>query len=207
MSDTEVKKFGRHTRAEVESALTPEYLRVLFDYDEHTGVFIRRTQSPDSYYGEHACRMLNARDAGKPVGTEDSFGYLKTQILGHKFLLHRLAWRWTTGEWPTDEIDHIDGDPANNAAANLRAVPHAQNVRNAARRSDNLSGVTGVWWDARANKWLSYLRYNKKLLRLGQYADFNTAVEARKQAEEIYGFHENHGTRERRTRQKTRVCS
>lgn len=200
MSDTEVKKFGRYTRAEVESILTPEYLRVLFSYDEHTGVFTRRMQVPDAHYSEHACKMLNARDAGKPVGSLDAFGYLKTQILGHKFLLHRIAWRWLTGEWPDAEIDHIDGNPSNNAADNLRAVSHTHNVRNAARRSDNTSGVTGVWWDSRAGRWLSYLRYNKKLLRLGLYEDFNTAVEARKQAEEIYGFHENHGARARMTR-------
>jgi hypothetical protein len=120
-------------------------------------------------------------------------------LLGRKYGAHQLAWLHSTGVWPDGEVDHINGDPTDNRLKNLRVVTLAQNRRNAARRKDNASGVTGVWRHPSTGKWHAYLRYNKKLLQLGRYDDFTVAVEARKQAEEIYGFDVEHGTRQRLT--------
>ena len=192
---TDIQKASRYTRREVEDILTSRYLRQMFDLDTITGHLVRRPQEPDDYFSDHACKMLCARDVGKVVGSPMKDGYLRTQILGHKWLVHRLIWRMCTGQWPLHEIDHIDGNTANNALNNLRATTHAENDRNAARRKDNTSGVTGVWWDESAGKWFAYIRYNTQLIRLGKFVDFSAAVAARREAEEMYGFHDNHGTR------------
>ncbi len=42
------------------------------------------------------------------------------------------------------QIDHIDGDRANNCASNLRLVTQAVNSRNKRKRPTNSSGKTGV---------------------------------------------------------------
>ncbi len=48
------------------------------------------------------------------------------------------------------------------------------------------SGVRGVFFNSRSRKWRAMLRFRRKNIYLGEYADFNQAVEARKEAEEKY---------------------
>jgi hypothetical protein len=186
-------------RKENDPRITQAFLREVLDYDPGTGVFRWRERVPNEHYNEHACRMLNTRDAGKVAGSLAPCNYLRVQMLGSKYLLHRLAVLWMEGCWPQGEVDHIDGDPRNNRWTNLRVVPREANRRNAARRSDNTSGVTGVWRVPESGKWLAYIRYDKRLKNLGRYERFEDAVAARKAAETIYGFHENHGKRRRMT--------
>jgi hypothetical protein len=186
-------------RADNDPRITQAFVRDVLDYDPDTGEFRWRLRTPNEHYSEHACCVLNARDAGKVAGTPTHQNYLRLQLLGDKYLLHRVAYLWLEGEWPDGEVDHIDGDPTTNAWRNLRVVTKAQNRRNAARRNDNTSGVTGVWRLPNNGKWLAYIRFNTRLIRLGRYADFEAAVAARRAAEIRYGFHENHGSRKRMT--------
>lgn len=188
-----------HTAAPRDPRITAEYVRKLLDYDPESGHMRWRVREPDENYDAHSCKMLNARDAGKIAGTLNTQNYVLIELLGRKYGVHQLAWLCTTGVWPDGEVDHINGDPSDNRLKNLRLVTLAQNRRNAARRKDNTSGVTGVRLDTATGKWHAYLRYNKKLLQLGRYSDFALAVEARKQAEEIYGFEAEHGKRQRLT--------
>ncbi|MGU3456584.1 HNH endonuclease signature motif containing protein [Brevundimonas sp. M1A4_2e] len=60
------------------------------------------------------------------------------------YMAHRIAWLLHYGEWPTDQIDHIDGDPHNNAITNLRVVTMTQNLRNRRTFKNNKLGVKGV---------------------------------------------------------------
>ena len=54
-------------------------------------------------------------------------GHIRICIMRVKYLAHRLAWLYVTGSWPSQDIDHIDGDPTNNRFANLREVTHQEN--------------------------------------------------------------------------------
>ena len=82
-------------------------------------------------------------------------GYLVVGIYGEKEYQHRIAWLLHYGEWPDGEIDHVDGNPANNRITNLRDVSHKMNTHNARMRSDNTSGTCGVSWSKQNQRWVA----------------------------------------------------
>ena len=52
----------------------------------------------------------------------------------------------------------------------------------------NTSGARGVYWDRRSGKWRARLSFNVKIYNFGSYVNFDDAVKARKEAEQlIYG--------------------
>ena len=52
----------------------------------------------------------------------------------------------------------------------------------------NTSGARGVYWDRRSGKWRARLRFKGKIYNFGSYVNFDDAVKARKEAEQlIYG--------------------
>lgn len=81
-----------------------------------------------------------------------SGGYVQVYLNGVPYLAHRLIWKMMTGNDPI-EIDHIDGDPSNNAWSNLRHATSAENNRNRRLSSRNASSVKGVCWEASRGKW------------------------------------------------------
>ena len=106
--------------------------RRLFTYDKNTGLFIRRVRS--GMRGK----------VGVVAGRADQ-GYIRLRVLGGSYAAHRLAWAWEGGAEPKGQIDHINGDRADNRIKNLRDVDvptNRENQRNA--RADNSLGVQGV---------------------------------------------------------------
>ena len=73
-------------------------------------------------------------------------GYWTVKYKGKNYPCHRVVWSLTYNcEIPPKlQIDHIDGDRANNCISNLRLVTHVVNSRNKRKRPTNLSGKTGV---------------------------------------------------------------
>lgn len=138
-------------------------------------------------------RHRDGRFAGKPAGRVGGKGYREIAISGRRFQAHRLAWFLATGTWPSEEIDHINGDKADNRLANLREVSHAENGRNQPRPSNNRSGVIGVGWNATAGKWAARIKVDGWSRFLGYFDDVSGAAKARKAAELEHGFHQNHG--------------
>jgi hypothetical protein len=161
-------------------------IRKRLAYDTDTGVFVWRrcVTMPNNW---------NARYAGAVAGCIDTHGYRLIRIDGRLRYAHRLAWLIVTGEWPADQIDHVSGNRADNRIANLRAVSHADNMRNAAMRADNTSGHMGVNWHKAAGKWRAKIKADGRDIHLGLFPDLSDAIAARKAAEITYGFHPNHG--------------
>lgn len=91
-------------------------------------------------------------------------------IDGQLYLGHRLVWLITTGAWPKDEIDHIDGDRRNNRAANLRDVSMAGNAQNR-NRPQGKNPYLGVSWDCETKKWRAGIRLNGRRMHLGRFDD------------------------------------
>jgi len=89
----------------------------------------------------------------------------------------------STGDKVVDHIDHIT---FNNRKYNLRICEHFENHINSKTYSNNTSGRKGVGWDKSRNKWIASITYNKKQMHLGRFEEFEDAVKAREEAEEIY---------------------
>ncbi len=53
-------------------------------------------------------------------------------------------------------------------------------------RSDNVSGKTGVSWDARTQSWAANITFKKKHYRLGRYKNKEDAIRVRIEAEEMH---------------------
>jgi hypothetical protein len=98
-----------------------------------------------------------------------------------------------TGDFPEDQIDHINGVRSDNRWCNLRAVSRQENAKNKRTPSDNSSGVIGVCWDRREKKWRAEIQSGKVKHALGHFPEFSDAVAARKKAERDLEFHKNHG--------------
>lgn len=111
-------------------------------------------------------------------------GYIET-FIGHKRMpMHRLIMKAVDD----DIIDHINHDTTDNRKTNLRKVTALQNSINRKRRSDNVSGHTGVCFhNCRGRKhWEAYITVDKKRMNLGRYLTKEEAIEARREAEIKY---------------------
>jgi len=161
--------------------LTQKRLKELLNYDPETGVFTWISRR-------------GSKAAGSVAGTPHyKQGYIRIKIDGEMYSAHRLAWLYVYGEWPKHETDHINHDRQDNRIENLRSVTRHQNARNRTLRSDSTSGVVGVNWFKRNQKWGARIFKNGKFVFLGLFERFEDAVEARKNASVEYGFHQNHG--------------
>ncbi len=82
--------------------------------------------------------------------------------------------------------DHIDRNSLNNRKYNLRPSTISENNQNRSKMSNNTSGVTGVYWNKKANKWCAYIMYDNKRLHLGSFLEKDDAIKARLIAEKKY---------------------
>lgn len=176
------------------SELTPSIIRDLLDCDFSSGLLFWRARSPQIIPSEKGRKLWNARYAGKPAFTAThSQGYKYGNLLARPRFAHRIIWAHRYGEQPRLNIDHIDGDRTNNAIENLRCVSHTKNMRNMKMLESNKSGVVGVYWSKRRQKWVANISLNNRTVYLGIFDQISDAALARKKAELAHGFHENHG--------------
>ena len=122
----------------------------------------------------------------KPAGTKLYSGYIGVLINGKRYQAHRLAWALHTGDWPADQIDHINGDKTDNRICNLREATNAQNGKNVKLSKLNKTGFPGVSWYPTHKKYRVYIKCNHKSIYLGSYEKLEDAVAARRAAEDKY---------------------
>ena len=84
------------------------------------------------------------------------------------------------------EYDHADRNPLNNRKNNFRLATKSQQCMNRNKFKNNTSGVTGVGWRDREQKWCAYIQMNGKTKSLGYYDEKNDAIQARLNAESKY---------------------
>jgi hypothetical protein len=174
--------------------ITAEQLRSLLDYDPATGILTWKVRAEASFTTLAAARSWNTKYAGLEALTALSFdGYRIGSCLGEGVRAHRVIWVIMTGEWPSGEIDHINGIRSDNRWCNLRDVSKVENGRNTWMRSTNTTGVTGVFWRRDNSKWVAKIRADGKLKHLGCFEAFEEAVAAREQALREHGYSERHG--------------
>jgi hypothetical protein len=100
--------------------VTADMIRSALDYDPDTGVFRWK-------------RRRRGIIVGSVSGCINLGGYRVIVFQQKAFYAHRLAWLYVHGEWPTDQVDHINGDRLDNRIANLREAGYSINAQN--RRS------------------------------------------------------------------------
>lgn len=142
--------------------ITAERLRELLHYDPATGIFTNIAPRKKIVVGSVAGSL------------DQESGYWMIGLDRRRYYAHRLAWLYVTGEWPSQLIDHRDGNRASNVFTNLRDAERAinqQNLRNPL--PGTASGLMGAF--KKRNRWESRVRVFGQVIRLGT---FDTAEEA-----------------------------
>ena len=143
--------------------LTAETVRKLLDYDPETGVFRWRVDR---------CGTVKK---GSVAGTFNAKGYRQIMVAGKRYYAHRLAWLYVNGEWPPDEVDHVNCDEGDNRIANLRLAVKSENGSNRKKQKNNSSGFKGVSFHKRIGKFAAQISIYGLDKHLGY---FSTAEEA-----------------------------
>lgn len=168
-----------------------ELLKSRVDYDRDTGSFVWRRV-------DGMPRMWITKHAGKQAGTVDSKGRVVLHVLmdkkSYRVFAHRLAWFIVHGILPDCGLDHIDGNPLNNAISNLRDVTASVNMRNVPRYSRNTSGYCGVSWRKSTRRWDARVMVSGHMHNLGSYANIADADAAVRTFRAANGFTDRHGT-------------
>lgn len=60
---------------------------------------------------------------GERAGALAEDGYRYITIDGQQYPEHEVAWLYVHGQWPDGELEHIDGNRANNRIENLKELP------------------------------------------------------------------------------------
>lgn len=155
--------------------LEVEYLKKYLTYHPDLGIFTSNV------------KRLRYID-GEPVGYTKKNGYIEIYLNGGYHYAHRLAWLYMTGEFPIDNIDHLDGNPQNNKWKNLRLANQSINTKNQKSKKSNKTGKIGVFYRKDREKWIAYIKVDYKRINLGTFLNFEDAATARVQAEQKYGF-------------------
>ena len=178
---------------------SPEVLRQLLRYEPETGKLFWREREA-LWFNDRAGRAHRERKRwnGKWAGSEaftasTAAGYKHGSILGRSYRAHRVIWAIVTGSWPVDEVDHANGQKADNRWVNLRHATHFENAHNKGVPRNNISGVKGVCFDARSRKWLAHIRAANRHYHVGYFDSLADAERAVRRARaELHGQFARH---------------
>ena len=85
-------------------------------------------------------------------------------------------------------VDHINNNPLDNRKCNLRKTDFNGNMKNKKVASNNTSGVKGVSFCKKEQKWKAYININKKRINLGTFSNKDDAINARRKADVEFGI-------------------
>jgi len=153
------------------SHITTQYLRQILHYDPETGIFRWAKPRPKIKVGAIA-------------GGKAAKGHIAIKIDGKSYKAHRLAWLYMTGDWPKDQIDHINRLPHDNRFINLRDCNTSDNCHNQGIRKNNTTGSPGI--QPSGNKWVALISRNMVQTNLGSFDTKEEAAAAYAKAKSQY---------------------
>lgn len=162
-------------------SLTQEQLKARVKYDLDTGIFTWAiTGGARSKQGDIA-------------GCFNNKGYWCIRIGDKAYKAHRLAFLYVLGKFPEKQVDHIDGNKANNSWCNLRECTNSQNQMNTGISKRNSSLDKGIFKNP-CGKYRVQLGINNKKCYLGLFTDLEEARKVvREFREQLHGEFANHG--------------
>ena len=119
-------------------------------------------------------------------------GYLRVTIDGVKYLNHKVVASMHGVDVGSMQIDHINGITTDNRIENLRITNQQGNMRNRRAGVNNKTGVVGVSIHP-SGLYHAHIRISGKRKNIGYSMDKFEAICMRMSANNLYGFHENHG--------------
>jgi len=119
----------------MQDKLTQTQLQAELNYDPLTGIFIRLRSGPKL-------------KSGDVTGWVNAVGYCQITISGKTVAAHRLAWLYMTGNWPQEDVDHINQVKTDNRWSNLRAASRSANMFNTPYYSGKGVRQRGAKWEA-----------------------------------------------------------
>lgn len=134
--------------------ITQARLKELITYDSDTGFMIWVKD-----YGN--------RKEGTRAGSISRKGYMSLRIDKKLYFVHRLIWLFVHGTFPSEFIDHIDGNKSNNRLVNLRAVSRRENSQNLSQHRGGKK--PGCYYNRSRKKWEAQISINNKKIHLGMY--------------------------------------
>lgn len=173
--------------------LSKELLNELLSYDDNTGKLTWNYRDRNHFKTDGSYKRWNNIWAGKEAfSSTGNHGYKQGSVLGTMTLAHRVVWKMVYDSWPI-EIDHEDHDKTNNRLSNLKHVDHLTNCMNTGFSKNNTSGVNGVSFVNKRQKFEAYINAGKKRKFLGYFKTIEEASLAVENAKNELGFHSNHG--------------
>ncbi len=172
-----------------------ELLQEMFAYDPEAGILTWKSRPKDRFPNEQGWRVFNSKHVGKQAGYRAYNGdgipaCIRVGINQINYSAHRLIWALVYGEMPLDkEVDHINRDPFDNRLSNLRLVTPLGNILNRGMNKNNSSGLKGVAYDKKRDKYTARIMANYRNIHIGRYETKGLAAVARAKAELRY-----HGT-------------
>lgn len=134
--------------------VSQEQVLMLFDY-----------KYGNLYWKQSSNRKVKA---GSLAGGIDNKGRRRICIKGKNYQAHRLVYLLHYGYMP-EMLDHIDNNPLNNELSNLRPANHSKNGFNRKIGKNNTSGIKGLTWNKKSEKWQTSIKANNKTHYFGYY--------------------------------------
>lgn len=144
--------------------LTLERLQEILSYNPDTGVFL--------WVKPRAIR----HNVGDIAGGIDARGYRRIVVFGRSVAAYRLAWFFSFGTWPPEDVDHINGIRSDDRLANLRLASRSQNNCNRGPQKNNRTGYIGVHPDH--GTYRARINFQRRRINIGNFPTADAAARA-----------------------------
>ena len=164
-----------------------ELLRQLLRYEPQRARLFWLERSAELMCDQANADTFNTRFAGREALSSVRYdGYKYGTLQRRTVTAHRVAFALIYGHWPTADVDHINGDKADNRACNLRAATRQQNLRNRRARKTSTSSYMGVCLPSQRSKWIAQIKIGDRNVSLGAFTSEEEAALAYDKAAAIH---------------------